>query len=88
MSHGWTTERRARQAQLIRRWQPWTRSTGPRTVEGKTVVSRNAYKGGWRRQSRLFGSLFREQQEVLERIAARFAEIDRSRAKESASKTE
>jgi hypothetical protein len=34
MSNGWTPERRKRQAQMIRRWRPWERSTGPRTPEG------------------------------------------------------
>jgi hypothetical protein len=40
----WTAERRARQAMLIRTWQPWKKSTGPRTPEGKSKSSRNAYK--------------------------------------------
>jgi hypothetical protein len=31
---------------LIRQWQPWTKSTGPRTIDGKAKASRNAYKGG------------------------------------------
>jgi hypothetical protein len=44
----WTPERRARQAKLIGNWKPWKRSTGPRSTEGKTRVSRNAYKGGAR----------------------------------------
>ena len=42
----WTPERRARQAQAIRRWQPWAKSTGARTPEGKATVSRKAFKGG------------------------------------------
>ncbi|WP_394791524.1 hypothetical protein [Rhodoferax sp.] len=44
----WTPERRARQAALIRALQPWRRSTGPRTAEGKAKVARNAYRGGER----------------------------------------
>ena len=40
----WTAERRARQAMLIHTWQPWKKSTGPRTPEGKSKSSRNAYK--------------------------------------------
>lgn len=48
MSHGWTTERRAQQAEAIRRWKPWEASTGPRTAEGKRRASRNAWKGGER----------------------------------------
>lgn len=42
---GWTEERRHRQAQCIRDWRPWTRSTGPRTEAGKARVARNADKG-------------------------------------------
>jgi len=47
---GWTDDRRARQAALIRTWKPWTESTGPRTPEGKAKASRNAWSGGnwWR----------------------------------------
>ncbi len=48
MANGWTSERRARQSEAIRRWRPWERSTGPKTAEGKAKVSRNGYKGGWR----------------------------------------
>ena len=46
--NGWTAERRARQAEAIRRWQPWTRSTGPRTPRGKAKVAKNPYRGGMR----------------------------------------
>ena len=45
---GWTQERRARQAALIRRWQPWQRSTGPKTEAGKARCSMNALKHGCR----------------------------------------
>ena len=38
----WTTEQRARQAELIRISKPWTTSTGPRTPAGKAVSSKNA----------------------------------------------
>ena len=41
MANGWTPERRARQAELIRQWKPWTRSTGPRTAEGMATSSMN-----------------------------------------------
>lgn len=53
MKRGWTPERRARQAELIRRWQPWKASTGPRTVEGKAVSAMNRYRGGIREKLRL-----------------------------------
>ncbi len=69
MPNGWTDERRARQAEAIRRWKPWERSTGPKTEEGKAASSRNAYKGriNARELLRNLGRLLREQKEVLER---------------------
>src|SRR3546814_10094629 len=48
MSHGWTPERRAKQAEAIHRWKPWQESTGPKSPEGKARVSRNGWKGGTR----------------------------------------
>ena len=42
MANGWTQERRARQAALIRIWKPWECSTGPRTAAGKARSSSNA----------------------------------------------
>ena len=50
--NGWTPERRQRMRLMIRRWRPWMSSTGPRTPEGKSKVSRNAYKGGQRAYQR------------------------------------
>ena len=44
MANGWTQERRARQAALIRTWRPWERATGPRTAAGKARSSSNADK--------------------------------------------
>ena len=46
MSHGWNSERRARQAELIRNWKPWNRATGPKSLEGKAKSSKNSYKNG------------------------------------------
>ena len=42
----WTPEARAAQAAKIRNWQPWTNSTGPRTVAGKERCKLNAEKHG------------------------------------------
>ena len=65
MANGWTPERCARQAELIRRWRPWEKSTGPRTEAGKAVVSRNAYKGGAWRLLRELSRALREQNRRL-----------------------
>ena len=48
MKQGWTAKRKAQQASAIQNWKPWTQATGPKTVEGKARVSRNAFKGGKR----------------------------------------
>ena len=42
----WSPERRKKQSQAIRQWKPWNQSTGAKSLEGKAVVSRNAWKGG------------------------------------------
>ena len=67
--NGWTPERRARQAQAIRRWRSWEHSTGPRTAGGKARSARNAYMGGhWRLDRELLKTLrqaLREQREAL-----------------------
>ncbi len=44
MSYIRTEEHRLRQAERIKQWRPWERSTGPKTPEGKRIVSRNARK--------------------------------------------
>lgn len=73
MANGWTPERRARQAALIRTWKPWERSSGPRSHEGKTRASLNGFKGGqWREVRELMrrlNALLREQREGVQRVA-------------------
>jgi hypothetical protein len=73
MANGWTPERRARQAELIRAWRPWSQSTGPKTAEGKAQAARNAFKGGHRpaarAMARVVSELLRDQVEGLQRIA-------------------
>ena len=46
MPRKWTPEQKARQAEAIRRWKPWERSTGPKTAAGKARCKINAYKNG------------------------------------------
>jgi len=59
----WTQEERAKQSEKIRQWQPWTKSTGARTPEGKARSSGNAFKGGWRQELRDMCKLLREQRD-------------------------
>ena len=66
--NGWTTQRRQRQAQLIKQWQPWQHSTGARTLEGKAIASRNAYKGGVRQQIKDINQLLRAAKQRLNDI--------------------
>lgn len=72
MSNGWTPERRARQAALIRTWKPWEKSTGPRTDEGKARTARNGYKGDLLRELRelkkMLNEALREHREALQRV--------------------
>ena len=66
--NGWTTERRQRQAQLVKQWQPWKHSTGARTAEGKAKVSCNAYKGGYRELLQRVAKFLREQKHFINDI--------------------
>ena len=72
MANGWTPERRARQAALIKAWKPWERASGPRSAEGKAKASRNAWKGGhWlmlRELSRQVNAEIREARNLVDSI--------------------
>ncbi|WP_157270919.1 hypothetical protein [Azohydromonas aeria] len=71
-ANGWTPERRAKQAEAIRAWRPWEKSTGPTTLEGKATASRNAFKGGHRAELRelvrLVNEHVREARELMRRL--------------------
>ena len=62
----WTTEARQRQAELIRTWQPWTRSTGARTPAGKAIVSQNRQKS----LDRAKAEIEQARQEFLAKVSA------------------
>ena len=68
MANGWTSERRARQAELIRSWRPWERSTGPTSAAGKAVVARNAWRGGHRAQLQELRRALSEQRDGLDAL--------------------
>ena len=64
----WTPEQRAQQSAKIQQWQPWNNSTGAKTLEGKAIASRNAFKGGTRSFLKDMAKLLREQKDCLKRI--------------------
>lgn len=70
----WPPERRARQAELIRSWRPWEKSTGPVTEDGKEAVSQNAYKGGHRQKLR---ELARQVNDALRSLKAERQDRDK-----------
>jgi hypothetical protein len=45
MSYIRTPEHRQLRAELIKRWRPWEKSTGPKTTEGKATVAQNGFRG-------------------------------------------
>ena len=53
MARAWTDEQKARQAALIGAWKPWNRSTGPKSAEGKRIVSQNVLVGNANRAAAL-----------------------------------
>lgn len=69
---GWTEDRRQRQREAIQRWKPWSKSTGPKSREGRATVSRNAYSGGemakFRETIRALNQAIRKQGDALNQI--------------------
>ena len=59
----WSPERRARQAEIIRAAQPWLKSTGPKTEEGRARCAANALKHGFR--SRAFIERVRQERQLI-----------------------
>ena len=69
MSNGWTPERRARQAALIRTWRPWEKSTGPRTAEGKAQAATNAQAfHGWTPERAVLRAVIRDQKALMREL--------------------
>ena len=59
MSYYRTPEHRKLRAELIRRWKPWEKSTGPKSPEGKARAAMRGYKGGTRAMLRELGRMLR-----------------------------
>lgn len=68
MSYFRTPEHRRLRADLIRTWKPWQQSTGPKSKEGKSRVSRNADKGGARQLLRAVTATLKAQREALQDV--------------------
>ena len=68
MANGWTPERKAKQSELIQNWQPWNKSTGARTPEGKAISSKNAYKGGSLSLMKVIASALRDYKQMLKML--------------------
>jgi hypothetical protein len=68
MSYYRTPEHRAMRAELIRRWKPWEKSTGPKSAEGKARSAMRGFKGGTREMLRELARMLQEQTEALKRI--------------------
>ncbi|MGF6608487.1 hypothetical protein OKW45_003409 [Paraburkholderia sp. WSM4175] len=76
MGRHWTAEQRVKQAEAIRRWKPWERSTGPATDAGKAAAKLNALKHGmrsayWRDERRRVNELLSECREHLSKYPSR-----------------
>lgn len=69
MANGWTPERKAKQSQLIRDWKPWEHSTGARTIEGKEIASRNAFKGGFRARLAEISKILKDHKTMLNEVS-------------------
>src|SRR5687768_13203080 len=63
-----TPEHRRVQAELIRKWKPWEKSTGPKSKEGKTRAAMRGFKGGWRKELRELRCILREQEEARRQV--------------------
>lgn len=67
--NGWTLELRKRQAEMIKNWKPWEKSTGPKTPEGKESCKMNAEKHGMRGWKWQFlKQALKEQAKILEKV--------------------
>jgi hypothetical protein len=68
MANGWTPERKAKQSEHIQNWKPWDKSTGAKTIEGKAISSKNAYKGGSLSLMKVIASALRDYKQMLKML--------------------
>jgi hypothetical protein len=65
----WTPEERLKQAELIRKWQPWKQSTGAKTPAGKARSSQNAYKYGFSKLEKEMWHLLKQHKKAIRVIS-------------------
>ena len=75
----WSPESRQKQAEAIRKWSPWTKSTGPRTEEGRARSSRNAWKGGLRASLGTYRDVLRQIEQSTRLVISSFCQKRLSR---------
>ena len=76
MSYYRTPEHRAMRAELIRRWKPWEKSTGPKSLEGKKRAAMRGYKGGTRGLIRAMAGELRRQEQSRRNFLDANVEVD------------
>ena len=67
MSYYRTAEHRRLRAELIHKWKPWEKSTGPKSEKGKAKSAQNAYRGATREMLRELRRALRGQDDARER---------------------
>lgn len=77
MSYERTPEHRRLRGELIRKWKPWEKSTGPKTVEGKARAAKRGYKGGWRKQMQELRRLLKDQEQARGQLKCSATGYDR-----------
>ena len=68
MSYYRTPEHRAMRAELIRRWKPWEKSTGPKSPEGKQRAAMRGYKGAVRPFMRKLAKALKDQSSFIDTL--------------------
>ena len=69
MSYYRTVEHRRLRAELIQKWKPREKSTGPKSAAGKATSAQNAYRGTTRAILRELRRVLREQDEARQLVA-------------------
>lgn len=63
-----TAEHRKLRGELIRKWKPWEKSTGPKSAAGKARSAQNSYRGALREMLRELRRVLRDQDESRQSV--------------------